>query len=111
MKKLEKSLNEYISRKKSQDECSGFVDGYEKALEDSNAAGMLAMSLMMSASESSANKSWEDETKPYPKTSKEELAEKINLSKGLKKFYFGGWYCWALNQKSADKKAKKHFNL
>ena len=41
MKKLEKSLSEYISRKKSQDECSGFVDGYEQAIKDSNAPELL----------------------------------------------------------------------
>lgn len=30
----------------------------------------------------------------------------INMSNGLSKFYYGDNYVWALNQKTADKKAK-----
>ena len=33
--------------------------------------------------------------------------DKLNEAKGLKKFYYGLEYVWALNQKSADKKARK----
>jgi|Laugrespbdmm15dd_1035085.scaffolds.fasta_scaffold02721_9 hypothetical protein len=29
-----KALNEYIALKKTQEECVGFIDGYDKALED-----------------------------------------------------------------------------
>jgi hypothetical protein len=35
--RLEKSLTEYINQKKSQDECVGFIDGYEQAIEDTKA--------------------------------------------------------------------------
>ena len=34
MKSLEKSLNEYIKEKHTQEECSGFIDGYNKAYSD-----------------------------------------------------------------------------
>lgn len=33
--------------------------------------------------------------------------DKLNEARGLKKFYYGSEYIWALNQKSADKKAIK----
>jgi hypothetical protein len=33
--------------------------------------------------------------------------DKLNKAKGLNKFYYGSEYVWALNQKSADKKARK----
>lgn len=35
--RLQKSLNEYINQKKSQEECVGFIDGYEQAIEDAEA--------------------------------------------------------------------------
>lgn len=35
--RLQKSLNEYINQKKTQEECVGFIDGYEQAIEDAEA--------------------------------------------------------------------------
>lgn len=39
-KAKEKSLNQYIEEKHTQEECIGFIDGYEKALKDSKAPEM-----------------------------------------------------------------------
>lgn len=39
----QKSLNQYINEKHSQEECIGFIDGYEKALKDSKAPEMFEM--------------------------------------------------------------------
>ena len=33
--------------------------------------------------------------------------DKLQEAKGLKQFFYGSDYVWALNQKTADKKAKK----
>lgn len=45
--------------------------------------------------------------KPLTEKEKQEIEDKINSHKGLSKFNYEGGYVWALNQKSADKKAKK----
>lgn len=39
-KAKEKSLNQYIEEKHTQEECIGFIDGYEKALKDSKVPEM-----------------------------------------------------------------------
>ena len=42
------------------------------------------------------------EKKPKKQLTEDEIAE----SKGLKKFFYGENFVWALNQKNADRKAK-----
>lgn len=76
---------------------------------------MLGLSLMMSAlalSNHSHSPKVRDEYKP--KESDEEkkkrqkaIDKKINESKGLTEFFYGNNSLWALNQKSADRKAEK----
>jgi Rieske Fe-S protein len=62
---------------------------------------------------SAANQLYEKpKTKPKPKLKINpepiEIDEdKLNKAKGLSKFYYGSEYVWALNQKSANKKASK----
>ena len=43
------------------------------------------------------------EKKPKKQLTEDEIAE----SKGLKKFFYGENYVWALNKKNADRKAKR----
>ena len=41
--KLSESLTKYIKEKHTSDECTGFIDGYEKCLEDLSRAGGLSL--------------------------------------------------------------------
>lgn len=43
------------------------------------------------------------EKEPKKQLTEDEIAER----KGLKKFFYGENYVWALNQKNADRKARK----
>ena len=73
------------------------------------ASKFLAMSMMMGAMAGMSNRSnfIPDEIEPLTEKEKENLLERQNESKGLKKFSYTGKFVWTLNKKNADKKAKK----
>jgi hypothetical protein len=76
---------------------------------------MLGLSLMMaSLSMANHNNSPRIRDEYLPKETEEQkrkkqkaIDKKINEAKGLKEFFYNSNSLWALNQKSADKKANK----
>ncbi len=72
--------------------------------------GMYALAAIAMSSDSGNNR----ETYIEPKETEEEKKKRLskaeveqNKAKGLKEFFYGENSLWALNQKSADKKARK----
>jgi hypothetical protein len=77
---------------------------------------MLALSLMFaSMSMANHNRSSKIREEYLPKQTEEEkkrrlksIDVKINKARGLTEFFYGDNSLWAINQKNADKKAKKN---
>lgn len=63
-------------------------------------AGMLMIGAMLGMA-------GQNQAKPQKQKVKKSLFE-LNTAKGLSEFFYGQDSVWALNQKSADKKAKKN---
>ncbi len=74
------------------------------------AKGMFGMAMMMGAMLAGSHNNFRDNNYESEEDKKKRLADakiKQNIAKGLKEFDYINGSVWALNQKSADKKAKK----
>ncbi len=69
----------------------------------------IAKALIMAAMFSEQSPEYEPEpiTPEERAAKKKEAQRRINKAKGLTEFYYGENSLWALNQKTADKKARK----
>lgn len=68
---------------------------------------LFGMAMAMSGENFTHGETREPTRKPLTEKEKQDIEEKINRRKGLTKFHYQNEHVWALNQKSADKKAKK----
>lgn len=70
------------------------------------AASMAAMGEGGAAKERKTRKPTQEELEEFEKKKKEKEIER-NEKRGLKRFYYGENFVWALNEKNANKKAKR----